>query len=328
MRIVSTVRLILWTILWCELGMLGYPMIRSRIRPRATHIIKTAKESVTATSSGGLAYFFEPIANLPGQNSQPPWLTTQPVYTINADTLHDSKNYQHDKPDGTYRIITLGDSFTYGLFVNTKDNWTEALEDRLNAIKPCQTYTSYDVINLGMTGYDLAYAVERLHVRGVAYHPDLVLWFIKQDDFDQISEYTLPKAAEYMKAKQLENIHYDVHIGEEVTSALLKAYGKEKITAYQRKALSGIRGVYTGKLLLYSMPDVFKAHYIDNEKIIADFLSNDSNAALYVSHINLSNVGAIFPDHHPNQQGHRIIADDIYSHIIQSRSISCTRTDR
>jgi hypothetical protein len=60
------------------------------------------------------------------------WDHTRAYYTFNQDGLNERYDYNTTKPDGIFRIITLGDSFTFGHFVDTKDNWTERLEDLLN----------------------------------------------------------------------------------------------------------------------------------------------------------------------------------------------------
>lgn len=78
-----------------------------------------------------LKYFYEPKANKLNNNS-PEWLGYKVVNTINKDSLNERYDYTLDKPDGIYRIITLGDSLTFGLYVNTKDNYSEVLEDLLN----------------------------------------------------------------------------------------------------------------------------------------------------------------------------------------------------
>ena len=56
------------------------------------------------------------------------------------------------KNKDTFRIITLGDSFTFGMYINTKDNWTELLEDKLNSDMGCKNISMFEVINLGVGG--------------------------------------------------------------------------------------------------------------------------------------------------------------------------------
>jgi len=105
----------------------------------------------------------------------PPWLGYTPAYTINSDTLNDGSEYQIQKPKDTYRIMTLGDSFTFGFYVNTYDSYPETLERLLNE-QPCNN--KFEVLNLGLPGYDIRQSLERFKRRGSKYNPDLVIWFL------------------------------------------------------------------------------------------------------------------------------------------------------
>lgn len=112
------------------------------------------KENVVFSSDSQLTNFFEPQPGQTLKKSGP--APFEAIYTINSDTLNERFEYEVDKPSGTYRIITLGDSFTYGMYVDTKYNWTELLENRLNSDLNCQNIEEFEVINFGNVGYDLS----------------------------------------------------------------------------------------------------------------------------------------------------------------------------
>ena len=100
--------------------------------------------AIQKVSSNDLRYFYEPKANTV-EEVHKDWLLNTPKYTINNDTLNERFNYDVQKKQGTFRIITLGDSFTFGENVDTKDNYTEQLEDLLNS--KC-SLNKFEVINL------------------------------------------------------------------------------------------------------------------------------------------------------------------------------------
>ena len=50
---------------------------------------------------------------------------------INSKGLRDNE-YPYEKPDDTYRILMLGDSFTFGYGVNIEDTMAKVLEENLN----------------------------------------------------------------------------------------------------------------------------------------------------------------------------------------------------
>jgi hypothetical protein len=156
----------------------------SMVIPRVEPI---RKEGIVYPRSN-LRYYYEPKPDSQDSDGQPSWLPYKPIYTINADGLNDRYNYSLNKPVDTYRIIALGDSFTFGMWLNTADSWPELLEDRLNSEKPCALYSKYEVLNLGVKGYDIQYEVEWFRLHAIKYTPDMVVWLLHDNDFTEIEE--------------------------------------------------------------------------------------------------------------------------------------------
>ncbi len=188
----------------------------------------------------GLKYYYEPYAN-----SRPKFSSNfakeNATYTINEDALNERKNYNLLKPQKTFRIITLGDSFTFGLYVDTKDNWTELLEDMLNKRMKCGNIDKFEVINLGIWGYDIQYSVERYKLRGKKYNPDLIIWLIV--DLLRMNEELRGKMfalkEQYDKQhKKIENV-YEPFI--KARNETIQRLGKGKILEYQQTEFQEIR---------------------------------------------------------------------------------------
>lgn len=76
----------------------------------------------------------------------------------------------HAKPAGTLRVVTLGDSSTYGLGVHYEETYSAVLERELAArgIKA-------EVIVLGVDGYTIRQGIERYRHLGRRYQPDVVV---------------------------------------------------------------------------------------------------------------------------------------------------------
>lgn len=74
------------------------------------------------------------------------------------------------KPEGTFRVIALGDSFAFGV-VGYQDNFLTLLEHRLDE----QVDGPVEVCNLGIPALDPIDYLEMLTLEGKALEPDLVL---------------------------------------------------------------------------------------------------------------------------------------------------------
>ena len=85
-------------------------------------------------------------------------------YQKDLDGLRDFE-YSPKKPDGTYRILVIGDSIAYGWAVPLKGVYAKKLEEKLNQ-DPNST-RKYEVINLGVPGYNISQIVERLKEKGL-----------------------------------------------------------------------------------------------------------------------------------------------------------------
>ena len=91
------------------------------------HVAVINKESLVFLPGDKFEHYYELKPDREYED-KPDWLPYTATYHYNTDGLNERENYAVEKPADTYRIITLGDSFTYGHFVNTTDNWTEQLE--------------------------------------------------------------------------------------------------------------------------------------------------------------------------------------------------------
>lgn len=108
---------------------------------------------------------------------------------VNAYGIRDH-DYDLDKPEGTLRLIVIGDSIGYG-FCN--DSESLPLDDlfmkRLEQMLGRNAQVPVEVINLSVSGYDTVQEVEFLQEKGLALDPDIVLVaYCLNDDFDASME--------------------------------------------------------------------------------------------------------------------------------------------
>ena len=99
------------------------------------------------------------------------------TFEINSMGLRDDEMSTPAKPESTYRILALGDSFVLGytvarhdLFVDLAEHWWQSEQRRV------------DVINAGTEGYSTDQEVVWFQEHGVRFQPDLVLIFPYEND--------------------------------------------------------------------------------------------------------------------------------------------------
>jgi lysophospholipase L1-like esterase len=105
------------------------------------------------------------------------------IVKINSDGFRD-RDFSIKKNTNTFRIIALGDSFTFGWGLNLTDTWPKQLENKLNErIKN----KHFEVLNFGVGGYNTIQEVLMFKEKGIKYNPDLLLLDFTMDDFENKS---------------------------------------------------------------------------------------------------------------------------------------------
>lgn len=273
-------------------------------------------ESLQSSPSGNLRYFYEPKRNtvIKDKKKNFPYVGE---YTINDDSLNSLRNYSVEKPTNVYRIITLGDSYTYGLYIDTKDNWPSLLESKLNS--PFCT-EKFEVINLGVEGYDSRYTVERFRKRGIKYNPDLVIWL--HVDLLRVRDLLPPLIKKYLKHNELRaanTYESSVNAWANASEELRNTYGDQGLLEYNKAAIESIPK-FGGRLLTIPMTAMVR----DNEKEMLRDISKERNWIYSDILKDLRKVDAFFEeDMHPNKKGHEIIANDIFDYLKKSKLINC-----
>ncbi|MCJ7792497.1 MAG: SGNH/GDSL hydrolase family protein [Candidatus Marinimicrobia bacterium] len=280
------------------------------------------KEKLTFPTDSELKHFYEPECNIVVED-KPEWLPYVAKYKYNSDCLNERFDYDVEKPKGVFRIMTLGDSFTFGHFVNTEDNYPEQLEELLNNQLSCQNIEKFEVINLGVMGYDIEYSVHRFKTRGAKYQPDLILWFLKGDDFWQIEEITservqqieeeISRAGLTEEYIQESGYHFAYNMAEE---ELLEKYGEDWILDYQKKLLSDFFQEYHGKTVLFTHSD--EGHKIKN--LINNFINQQEKTFFFVVEYNLFDK---LPDGHYSVKGYTTLANKLLNYLINEKIIFC-----
>lgn len=113
----------------------------------------------------------------------PAWASHREVWHLRTNSLairNDEIN--PDKPDGTFRVVLLGDSWTVGVNVEEGSTYAQQLAMRLRRDVPDVTF---EVINYGAIGATSEVG-RRLLPRIVALHPDVLVLAYAQNDEERV----------------------------------------------------------------------------------------------------------------------------------------------
>ncbi len=107
------------------------------------------------------------------------WFAGVPV-RINTLGFRDTREYAIEKAPGTFRILVLGDSVTFGHGTLNETTYPFLLEQRLKQWRPG---VKWEVWNLGVPGYNTSQELAYLNEIGPRYAPDLVIAGFYPNDF-------------------------------------------------------------------------------------------------------------------------------------------------
>jgi lysophospholipase L1-like esterase len=241
------------------------------------------------------------------------WMNEPVTYTINGDTLNERYDYPVQKSPNTFRIVTLGDSFTFGMYVNTYQNWSEQLEDMLN--RKSGGSKRAEVINLGVPGYDIEFAAARYLDRGKKYTPDLLIWYLIGNSFVNRSSFVFtenPKVVSDLEKQGLKGKELLLSVNSLVADNLIRAYGgEETIIQYQLEQFQKLlQSVQHTRVLVLLSSDISDTELIQKVRQIASGYTNVDMRMLPVVDV--------LPDTHPSPIGHMQIATYVYMYLRQA----------
>ncbi len=172
--------------------------LRAFHRPRLSSLPRPA-ESADTGPAGASAYMATPWY-FPFEASPTDLLATTIPFSSQPDAraLHNSNGfrtpeYTISRRPGTFRIVVVGDSFSWGQGVAMEETWASRLETLLGDGRLPNGLTP-EVINLGVCGHRHADNLIKLLVHGADLKPDLVLWQIFWNDIALVDPWSVGQA--------------------------------------------------------------------------------------------------------------------------------------
>ena len=134
-----------------------------------------------------LFYRLNPNLDLPMTDvTAPPSLRERTRWIFHTNSKgYNAREARYEKPAGVYRIVTMGDSSTFGWGVDTAKIYPHVLESLLAARHPGMTF---EVVNLGVCGYSSLQGRVLLRGEGLDWHPDLLVISYGSNDYSLVPE--------------------------------------------------------------------------------------------------------------------------------------------
>jgi lysophospholipase L1-like esterase len=129
------------------------------------------------------------------------------IYT-NAQGLRADQEITREKTAGIRRLLCLGDSFTFGPFVDNHETYSAQLQDLLNLSRS----DSVQVINAGFSGWTLPDQLDYLKEKGLALEPDLVLLQIYINDVRELAPFFRSVLSRQTYIRQSENALFPLQL--------------------------------------------------------------------------------------------------------------------
>ena len=104
-----------------------------------------------------------------------------PTYEGHNSLGYRGEEFDIQKPEGTYRIVSIGESTTYGFGVNVYQAYPYLLQEEL---QDAYSYSNVEVINAGVIGYTSYEVLTSFQFRVLDLDPDLIIYYGALNDAD------------------------------------------------------------------------------------------------------------------------------------------------
>jgi GDSL-like Lipase/Acylhydrolase family len=261
---------------------------------------------------------------------------------INHAGFRDDRDYPARKASGTFRILVLGDSFTFAGKVALRETLVKVLEERLQRLDPSRRYEALD---LAVPGYNSEQEASALEEMGLRYQPDLVIVAFVLNDALPAGQ-LVPKKARlpepvrrilkrsylvqfvYSREKQLRSEWKKGTFkgASEVRDLAPGTRGYARVASALRRMndLTSSRGVPLA-VVLWPMFERLDAYpFVDQHRLVAETCSRIGVPLIdllpaFRDH-DTSSLWVAANDHHPNAVAQRLAADAVFTDL-RSRGI-------
>ena len=252
-------------------------------------------------------------------------------------------DYSYSKESGVFRIVVIGDSVAEGQGVGIRDTFGKVLEGNLNRLTKGKE-EKVEVIVLAQSGYSTSQELFLLEHEALRYSPDLIIWsYVLNDPANPVYHNSNGELGRYYFKPILHTANYVSRKLFEINERIKKANCATEYNAflhcvYWDQVTSNIERI-ADISKINRIPIIFLIHPIFEENRSFD------NYSLAPLHIELGAIASAlgmpvidvlsayqlhsaqeltlplksgFDQLHPNEEGHRIVADYLFKYILST----------
>jgi hypothetical protein len=246
------------------------------------------------------------------------------------------RDYEKAKPQNTYRFVLSGASHSMGTGVEDDESFENIVEDRLNSEIGAGTGLRYEILNFSVGGYGPAARLSDLESRMLGFEPDAFIlvgihdlhWVVKEVAHAAMGTYEFPWPEPLRTAR---SAGVDEGMEYVVAYSKLNPHREELLGWVYRRMVELCEGSGVLPIAAYipqprdetpqALVEIRKQMEIAREAgfIVIDmlgaFASADGYEALWIAKW----------DRHPNAEGHRLLADELYAGLRRELDLTSLR---
>jgi len=260
------------------------------------------------------------------------------ILTTNRWSMRD-RDYEKEKPPGVYRMALLGSSNTMGTGVADNETFENIVEDRLNREISPKTGVRYEIMNFSVAGWGPVACYTDLMRRVFDFQPDAVIWSgmneftwaTKEPAEHVLGYYDLPYPELLAIARASD---MDKSMGEQVIREKMWEYRADLLYWTYNSVVQECRKRGVRPLVVYLPPHTALSAGRNLEEAVGQVevatragFSVIDLVRTFDSLPDLSTIWLAPWDHHPNREGHRLLAEGFYSGLVRELNLSDTVTN-
>jgi len=237
--------------------------------------------------------------------------------------------YPINKPDNSFRIVVLGDSYTFGWGIELNETYSKVLERLLNER---DNDLKYEVLNFGVPGYNAAEKVEMLKYSAMKFDPDLIIFQYLIDDIINKAEFKQIEREEMQEYAKESGVSIDEISEIQIQMVHTRAYNKyldglrgdkfDEAWKLVEKSLKELNSITLNKTVLFWV-DMKGPQLTRLNKICHDYGWSIIDERKYLLEFQEDERLIVHPkDPHPNAPANNLIAKEIYDKLIDDKLLT------